>query len=111
MAPVICFSVDSIRQRVDNMTQTPLDRLKVATFQIAQWWAFINAVIVVYGLLTYLVFYEVLGYRESEIFLYEAFGDYAQGMGDGVILLVSPVLWLGLWIITGSARFLPWKHK
>ena len=90
------------------MTQTPLDRLKVATFQIAQWLAFINAAIVVYGFLAQLVFEEVLGYRSSEIFLYESILEYARAMGVG-ILLVSPMLWLTLWIATGSPRFLPWK--
>ena len=96
--------MSTIRQRVDNMTQTPLDRLKVATFQIAQWWAFINAVIVVYALT-----HMVLGHGASDVFLGEAIKEYIKTMGGYGVFLVSPVLWLGLWIITGSAGFLPWK--
>jgi len=93
------------------MTQTPLDRLKVASFQIAQWWAFINAAIVVYAV----VCGYLLDLGPSEVFLGELIGEYADLIGDlfgdAWILLASPVLWLILWITTGSPRFLPWKHK
>ena len=92
------------------MTQTPLDRLKLASFQIAQWWALINALILVYAF----VCGYLLGVGPSQVFLGELVDGYFDWVrylfGEDVyVLFISPVLWLILWITTGSPRFLPWK--
>ena len=96
------------------MTQTPLDRLKLVSFQVAQWWAFINACCYLYVLLIMLL----ATYGDVPEWGYILFVEYID-FWDGVGLdkewtrfmpmLFSPILWLILWITTGSPRFLPWK--
>jgi hypothetical protein len=98
------------------MTQTPLDRLKLAALQIAQWSAFINLLIIVYWLGAFFLYAEPRFLRPSEVFL----GEFLEGYGDlmaklfgddTAVFFVSPTLWLILWITTGNPRFLPWNHK
>ena len=96
------------------MAETPLDRLKTAATQIASWAAFANAVVI--GTLIAMDV-AALPYEATPkwvVSVGEFYGDFWNLFvsNDGRLyaaVACSPILWLILWITTGSPRFLPWK--
>ena len=97
------------------MTQTPLDRLKLASFLIAQWSAFLNAFLLLCGLFLVGIGYEQPPQWYKLIFDFYQDGFKALGLygtaAEFAMFAYSPAVWLILWIATGSPSILPWEKR
>ena len=79
---------------------------------VLSWYAFAHVALIA---ISY-VFEQVLHLRRGDwglfgdaLYSYFRFYERTLDMPFQLILVVSPAIWVGLWITTGKSRFLPWK--
>ena len=79
---------------------------------LLSWYAFAHAAVAATAVLLIIV----LGLEPSGLVntMLESYTDifrdlFGRDYDEAVFFLLTPAIWLGLWLTTGKPRFLPWK--